>query len=224
MLTEVSEAPLKPYQRLDLLQTFICPKLSYELTLGNAHRNTLTTLHIMCRIAVRCWLRLPKVTPVAYLHVFIMSGGLAIPFLSSSIPLFQKSRYTKLLNNFCPLFEAMRAQKAFNSIKRLVDLPCRVGSTVVTSKSEVKEAWRDSLYRSIDGKELNTPPLDIASHLWLQYPARVFPRLHLRGIQLRGGVLPTKARSSQGENCTVTSTMCQGVYRQPETLNSMKRG
>lgn len=96
----------------------------------------------------------------------------------------------KLLNNPSPLFEAVRAQKSSNPIKGLLDLPCRVGLTTVTSKAEMKEAWRDCLYQSVDVRELNTPPLDYASHFWLKYPKNVFPRLHLQGSSSEGECTP----------------------------------
>lgn len=48
-----------------------------------------------------------------------------------------------------------------------MDLPCRIFSTTVTTKLEACEAWWDALVNIIDGKELDTPALDIASHYWL---------------------------------------------------------
>lgn len=44
MLQEVTAAPLKLYQRLELLKSFIIPKLTHELVLGTAHSKTLVRM------------------------------------------------------------------------------------------------------------------------------------------------------------------------------------
>ncbi|MGL5119437.1 MAG: hypothetical protein ACRC7H_09600, partial [Plesiomonas shigelloides] len=59
---------------------------------------------------------------------------------------------------------------------------------------EAQEEWANRLCASIDGRELAEHDVDEGSHLWLRRPDRVFPRLYIRGIQLRGGTLSTKAR------------------------------
>ncbi|VDP68588.1 unnamed protein product [Echinostoma caproni] len=49
MLGDLTKAPLKPHQRLELLRVFAIPKLVQDLTLGVAHRNTLKSLDRMIR-------------------------------------------------------------------------------------------------------------------------------------------------------------------------------
>lgn len=83
MLTEISKAPLKPYQRLEILKTFAAPKLIHELVLGATHRNTLKKMDTLVRSAVRAWLRLAKDTPLGYLHTPISDGGIGIPCFHS---------------------------------------------------------------------------------------------------------------------------------------------
>ncbi len=53
MLHELTSAPLKLYQRLELLKIFLVPRLVHELVLGGAHRNTLLKMDRMIRAAVR---------------------------------------------------------------------------------------------------------------------------------------------------------------------------
>lgn len=219
MLLETSKALLKPYHRLILLKTFIVPKLTYELVLGFAHRNTLKKLDIPMRVAVRKWFRLPKDTTLGFLHASIPHGGIAIPCLSAFIPLLQKARFTKILNSANDTFAALCKQKSFHSIKRAMDLPCRIFSTAITTKQEAQEAWREALFNASDGKELNTPALDPASHSWLKDPSNVFFCLHLRGIQLRGGLLPSKSCNARGTSQSVSNILCRGNCQQVETLN-----
>lgn len=219
MLAELSKAPLKPYQRLEILKTFAIPKLTHELVLGNAHRNTLRKMDVLVRTAVRGWLRLPKDTPLGYLHATIPDGGIGIPCLTSIIPVLQRTRYTKILSNTSEVTAMVRQQKSFEVLQKSINIPIRIGPATVTTKSEDREAWRDHLFNSIDGKDLNTSLTDKSSHYWLLRPQNVFPRLHLRGIQLRGGVLPTKSRRARGVERAVTNVLCQGACRQTETLN-----
>lgn len=56
MLEELRKGPLKPYQRLEVLRDFAILRLTHELVLGMAHRNTLKAMDRMVRAAVRTWL------------------------------------------------------------------------------------------------------------------------------------------------------------------------
>lgn len=83
---------------------------------------------------------------------------------------------------------------------------------MVTTKAE-------ALHDSIDGRELREDDVDPASHRWLIDPQRVFPRLHLRGIQVRGGLLASKSRVSRGRPIPIEDKRCRGVCGATETLN-----
>lgn len=71
----------------------------------------------------------------------------------------------------------------------------------------------------MDGRELACEDVEAASSRWLEKPERVFPRLHLRGIQLRGGLLTTKSRSLRGRRDLESNTACRGMCGATETLN-----
>lgn len=219
LLNELTKAPLKPHQRLKLLKFYLVPKLTHELVLGHAHRSTLKKLDCLTRAAVRRWLRLPTDTPVGYFHANILDGVLGMPCFSTSIPLLQQKRLEKVTSNPATLFQMVQRQDSFRSLGRQMDQPYRLNGTVIASKAEVREGWQNMLFNSVDGRELTVPEVDKASHEWLRRPARVFPRLYIRGIQLRGGLLPTKARSTRGNNRQVTNRTCRGACCAPETLN-----
>ena len=70
-LSETRKAPLKPYQRMEILRFYLIPKMMHSLTLGQVHRNTLKRLDTMIRQAVRAWLRLPNNTPTGYFHTAV---------------------------------------------------------------------------------------------------------------------------------------------------------
>lgn len=123
-------------------------------------------------------------TPLGYLHAKIMDGGIGIPCLQSQIPLLQRARFIKILNNASEVAQMIRHQKSFRVLQNSINTPIRVGPFTILTKAEARAAWRDCLFESTDGKELKAAPLDKSSHDWLKRPNKIFPRLHLRGIQL----------------------------------------
>ncbi|MGL4350764.1 MAG: hypothetical protein ACRCT2_09440, partial [Plesiomonas shigelloides] len=219
MLAEIRAAPLKPQQRIMIVTDFMIPRLIHELVLGHAHRNTLRRMDVMIRRAAREWLRLPKDTSLGLLHAPSSRGGLSIPSLESTIPLAQKRRFEKLLNGAENLIQAVTHTKAFRSILRRTAIPVKAGGSLVVNASEAKEEWVRKLCTSIDGRELAEPDVDEGSHLWLRKPDRVFPRLYIRGIQLRGGTLSTKSRASRGRASQEDDRRCRGGCANIETLN-----
>ncbi len=71
-LQEISAAPLKPQQRIDLLHTFTVPRYLHQLVLGTVHNNTLRNIAI--RRAGRLWLRFPSDVSTAFLYTLIREG------------------------------------------------------------------------------------------------------------------------------------------------------
>ncbi len=92
MLKVITSAPLKPYQRLEVIRDFLDPKLQHELVLGCAHRNTIARIERMIRGSIRAWLRLPKDTSLGFLHAPVKSGGLGMPSLGTTLPLLHKKK------------------------------------------------------------------------------------------------------------------------------------
>lgn len=154
MLKQLREAPLKPFQRLEILRGYLVPKLIHELVLGGAQKHTLRMLDKMIRAAVRGWLRLPKDTPLGFLHAPIVKGGLNIPCLEVSIGLLQRARFGKILASNSPLDIVLMEQTSFSKILRQINLPSKVGKDSVTNKTEAKNQWTELLKQSVDGREL----------------------------------------------------------------------
>ncbi|GAA53122.1 retrovirus-related Pol polyprotein from type-1 retrotransposable element R2 [Clonorchis sinensis] len=68
LLDEVTRAPLKPHQRMEITRNYLVSRLTCSLVLGQAHRNTLKTLDNYIRQSIRGWLPLPTGTPISYIH------------------------------------------------------------------------------------------------------------------------------------------------------------
>lgn len=132
---------------------------------------------------------------------------------------FQRKRFEKLLTSQNATERTLTEQPAFKTILRRINLPCRNGKETVCSTTEAKEEWTRVIIASADGREMTTSDIHPASYLWVGWPSKVFPRLHLSGIQLRGGTLTTKARATRGRKKSPHNLECGGAYHSRETLN-----
>jgi hypothetical protein len=218
LLDEVTHAPLKPYQRMEIVRFYLVPRLTHSLVLSRVHRNTLKRLDIYLRQHVRKWLRLPNDTPTSYFHAKINDGGLGIPSFSSLIPLLCQNRFEKLLATECPTLRNVARDASFNYVLKASSIPVRVQGNVVCSKTEAENAWSEGLYNSTDGRGLRGTASSPLSTLWLARPERVFPRVYIRAIQLRCNLLGTRLRNCRRrQNGQVTS--CRANCGQLESLS-----
>ena len=113
-LQNLSQAPLKPQQRLYLLSTYLLPKLYHQLILADVSKSILKWIDNSVRAAVKRWLRLPVDTPRAYFHASAADGGLQIPLMICTILIIRKARYEKLLTSHDPAIQSLRRTDEFN--------------------------------------------------------------------------------------------------------------
>ncbi|GAA47271.1 retrovirus-related Pol polyprotein from type-1 retrotransposable element R2 [Clonorchis sinensis] len=217
LLDEVTRAPLKPHQRMEITMNYLIRRLTYSLVLGQVHRNTLKRLDNYIRQSIRGWLRLPKDTSISYIHAGKQHGGLGIPSLSATIPMQRRVRMEKLLSTQCRVLRNVVNDSAFGKVVRDLSLPIRVHGSCVNTKEELVAAWGDSLHNSVDGRGLRELVASPLSNRWLVFPERVFPRIFIRGIQLRCNLLRTRVRSARHGHGGQT-ILCRGNCGQPESL------
>lgn len=135
------------------------------------------------------------------------------------IPLLQRSRIRKLLNGSKPLDKVIQQLPTFKRMLSAANKTTKISDEVITISTEAKQAWAKLLTQSIDGRDLTFPDIDADSNIWMKQPDRVFPRFHLRAIQLHGGTLSTKSRGSCGRNLCEQDVQCRGACHATETLN-----
>ncbi|KAG8138726.1 hypothetical protein E2320_001512 [Naja naja] len=116
LLNKQTKAPLKPHQRLKLLQFHLVPKFTHELVLDHAHRNTLKNLDCLMYAAVRQKLGLPMDTPLGYFHANVKDGDLGIPSSSTLIPLLQQKQLEKVASNPMTILQIVQRQDFFQSL------------------------------------------------------------------------------------------------------------
>lgn len=210
MLVNIMKAPLKPQQRMDILVRFALPRLYHELSLGMAHRNTLKRMDTMVRKFVRAWLHLPKDTSLGFFYAKRINGGLGIPSLATTVPMIQRGRMERLARSSLAPAQLVSADPSFLRVLRQINVPIRVGATVVTNPKEATSAWSRMFTASCDGRGIRGFPADSSSLVWSARPELLPPRLYLRSTWLRGGVLSTKVRRNRGREVPVSELACRG--------------
>ncbi|VDP32110.1 unnamed protein product [Echinostoma caproni] len=217
-LNQLRRAPLKPYQRLTILKHHLIPRLNHELVLGFPHRNTLKSMDVMIRGAVRGWLRLPSDTTLAYMYTKVAEGGLGLPCLSTTIPLAQRKRLEKIAAGVDLLANTVKSSESFRVLLRSANLPVRVGGEVACSKQEAEIYWKRTLYRSCDGRGLEVEAHP-SSYDWIGDPSRIPSRVFLRSLKLRGGLLPTKVRAARRRPGSNVEVRCKNGCGLPESVD-----
>ena len=106
-LSNISNAPLKPQQRLYIASCHLVPKLLHQLTLTLSSFKYLKWLNRTMRSAVRSWLKLPKDTSTAFFHAKVVDGGLSLPLLEHEILLLKQARAARMADSMDPVVRAM---------------------------------------------------------------------------------------------------------------------
>ena len=112
LISNVSKAPLKPQQRLDILETNIIPQLIHQLVLAPCSALLLKNLDIQIRKAVNRWLCLPNASPLGYFYAPVEAGGLGLPRLRTNIPVLKSNRWDNLLFFDHPVINSFKVDLA----------------------------------------------------------------------------------------------------------------
>ena len=83
-LTELTQAPLKPQQRLAITQSNVIPGVYHQLVLAKTTKSALSYLDHLIRMRIKAWLKLPNFTVDAYFYTDIKSAGLGLRNIRSS--------------------------------------------------------------------------------------------------------------------------------------------
>ncbi|CAH8521965.1 unnamed protein product [Dicrocoelium dendriticum] len=134
---EISRAPLKLQQRLDMVRDFGFPKMPHELVLGNAHRNTLRQMDKMVRSKVREWMRYPKDVSLPFFYTSRGLGGLGLLSWSILVPFSQRAKFGRLCSSPSSLVRGLLESAACNVDIRSAHVPVRLMGTVMEDKKAV---------------------------------------------------------------------------------------
>ena len=86
-LVNLTNAPLKPQQRIFMLLNNLLPSLNHLLVLGDSYKQTWIQLDYLVRRFVRKWLHLPKDVPMGFFYASNNNGGFGLQCFTDTIPI-----------------------------------------------------------------------------------------------------------------------------------------
>jgi len=150
-LVSLSNASLKPQQKVAAVRDHLVPSLYHLLTFSKVGVVKLRCLDRMMRRWVKRWLHLPKDVCNAAFHASVGDGGLGIASLEFRIRRLRRKRTEALSNSSDPVVLALLGTpRAVARLTRL-NLEIRLGRTIIENSQTENAAWREELVRSVDG-------------------------------------------------------------------------
>lgn len=221
-LDKIGKAPLKPQQKLILLNNHLLPRYHHKMVLGCVGSGCLDALDKSIRSAVRKWLHLPTSVPNAYIHAKASSGGLSVPCLSLDIPRMRLERVKRFVERGGPISEAVSRTdyytktvgKAMTQLREVRSVDDDDDTSVV-SKIDINSYWVTELERCVDTMDLrDAAHCKEASSFVASTSGLVSGHDYVHFHQIRAGCIPTKARLGRGMQGDIT---CRGCGAQSET-------
>ncbi|CAN7990547.1 unnamed protein product [Ixodes hexagonus] len=156
LLERVSNAPLKPQQRLVIVRFYLLPRLLHGLVLGPWSHKLLLRLDKLIRSAMRKQLALPYDAPMAHFHVDLNDSGLGVPSLRTCIPGMQLSRlkFGKLSGSSHPACRASLNTRLIKHLLQKAKTACEYQGKELFTTRAVSCFWAESLHQSVDGAAL----------------------------------------------------------------------
>ena len=167
IIERVSKAPLKPYQKLEVLRCNIIPKLFHRLMLGKITKGLLDAMDNIVRKFVKNVLDLPDDIPNSFLYSRFKDGGLGIPKFVERVPITLLRRVSKFCNNSDPVIVSLAEQ---DRIKSLMEKCRKIINTYGTNSPSVDtilNIHKSELHKKIDGKPLCELKDNHQGQLWI---------------------------------------------------------
>lgn len=160
-LRKLSKAPLKPQQRLALLNDHLLPNLTHRLVIDERlPSGLLRDVDKHVRRNVRRWLHLPKDTTNEFIHASVKDGGLGVYQHVVQARLARRDRIEGLITRSLTTNDPA-LQRMVNNSTELQEERCRLSAIessgiLVNDKEGHKAAVAAGLYRTVDGKGLQS--------------------------------------------------------------------
>ena len=203
-MAELTHAPLKPQQRLWILNTCVIPALYHDLVLSECTQGFLESLDRDVRAAVRTWTRLPKDTVIPYFYTNSKAGGLGIPSIRWTVPQLKVNRLSRLVESQDPVVRKVAGLANFQAKIRKWSKASLLEGEPMTSSLIRKNVWSRRLYATVDGRGLEQSSLVPGVHDWVKDGSLLLSGAKFNAaLALRGGTLPTRVRASRGRGVGV---------------------
>ncbi|KAJ8868049.1 hypothetical protein PR048_031858 [Dryococelus australis] len=194
-LRRISEAPLKPHQRMEILSNFLMPSLIHQLSFARVSMGII-------KASVRRWLKLPKDIALGIFHAPPSSSGLGVPSFLRSVPVWILSRLRNVSKSDYPPARSLVNCPLFSRRIEWAERAATVNGYLLDTTLKVKNFWSARLLASVDGKDL------VAAK-----DARLVPaRDYISYLQIVSNSLPTKLRTSRGKRAEGILPKCRAGY------------
>lgn len=216
-LQRLTEAPLKPQQRLRMLKLIVIPRIQCRLIDSRTTAAGLKRIDVLIRKNVKLWLKLPHDATNAYMHASVRAGGLGIACFQFWIPLMRLMKFRRL-----GTMEDERVREAlktehFKAIVRRSKQSLRFMGAEDPTVKDYDRFWREELKRRVDGKDLEGADAHKSSTSWVSWRAdQISGEDYIHYHQIRANCLPTRVRTARGR--PEKQVQCRAGCNSTETL------
>lgn len=216
-LERISNAPLKPQQRLTLLIEHVIPGLLHRLVLGKSTASSLKAADITIRLQVRKWLHLPHDVPLGFFYTPKVQGGLGLPCLQHIVPLHRWNRCVRLRDSMSGLPDILSGRHVQSTLHSSSQALAFLGSE--PSRAGLDSYWRGRLLESVDGKELENIGHHSSDSKWCGAACgKIRGEDYVHYMAIRINAIPSRDRTSRGRKGNVgVATLCRNGCQLPET-------
>ncbi|CAL7932903.1 unnamed protein product [Xylocopa violacea] len=207
MLCRLKKSPLKPWQKLNILQRYLIPRLHHGLQTMDINKKKLKYIDTCIEKFTKTILHLPITTPTPYIHAPLRNGGLGIPSLAIHIAAIYLRRLERLkIRGDEQTRNVLASPIVEQLIKRLKRM---VGNVNVATKTSTQQYWSDQLHNGALGAGLSSMSPGVSE--WIYDPPEYWKgRDYIGAIKLRIGLLPTKGAPYMS-NTDCRNASCTGT-------------
>ena len=212
-LDQITRAPLKPQQRLWILQNNVVPATYHQLVLAGVTKGALDYFDRVLRQKLKQWLKLPHTTPNSFFYADCKDGGLGLKCLRWIIPEMKARRMIKIQRSADPVMAGLALTDWFQKEMAKWDLNARSlnDGTPMTEKWNRDMAFRLELFSTADCYGLEYAHQVPYVHRWAtDGNLGMSGHRYCAAIALRSGVLYSRARSARGRPEANSSCDCCG--------------
>ncbi|CAL7932937.1 unnamed protein product [Xylocopa violacea] len=207
MLKNLKSSPLKPWQKLNILQRYLIPRLHHRLQSMDINKKKLKYIDNCIVKFVKNILHLPITTPTPYIHAPLRCGGLGIPALTLHIAAIYLRQLERLKirgdDQTQSILGAVAVDQLTTRLKRILK------DVNLATKQSTQQFWSAQLHKSALGSGLQSMSPGISS--WVYDPPHFWKgRDYIGAIQLRIGLLPTKGAPYMS-NTDCRNASCTGT-------------
>uniref|UniRef100_A0A3Q3KVH3 Reverse transcriptase domain-containing protein n=1 Tax=Labrus bergylta TaxID=56723 RepID=A0A3Q3KVH3_9LABR len=235
ILRRISEAKLKPTQRVDLLKIYGLPRVTYIADLGDVSRAHLDVCDRDIRTKVKAWLHQEQSTADGLLYSRARDGGLGLVRLGALIPALGLRRLSLMLTSadeYTRVVSAATLPPKLLELVRLtvessagVDGGSESGSPTANAPPVSLSAWRHAEFDRwsklcSQGVGVSVFRDDRISKVWLcnQAERLRFESETITALKLRSNAMPTLVSGARGRPTAQNLLSCRLCKSHRETM------